>query len=94
MWREVKYYHNFCGVTNAFALHTATQLNAKLAGIDRITGSIEPGKCADMIVTSMNPLDDLEALRNLDMVIARGRLYKDPKVKKMPAVEAELDKYI
>ena len=41
MWRELCYFVKYCGVTPAFALHTATLLNARLAGIDGETGSIE-----------------------------------------------------
>ena len=92
MWREVRYFHTFCGVTNAFALHTATLGNAKIAGIDAVTGSLTPGKSADLIVTAENPLDDLAALRHVSMVSMRGRLFRDPKVKKMPECERELDK--
>ena len=94
MWRELNYFHLFCGVTNAFALHTATLRNARIAGIDSVTGSIEPGKSADMIVTRRNPLEDLGALRHVRMVFARGRLFRDVKVKKMPRVERELDKFV
>lgn len=50
MWRELCYFVKYCGVTPAFALHTATLLNARLAGIDGETGSIEAGKAADLIV--------------------------------------------
>ena len=92
MWREVRYFHTFCGVSNAFALHTATLGNAKIAGIDGITGSLTPGKSADLIVTAGNPLEDLEALRHVSMVTMRGKLFRDPKVKKMPDCERELDK--
>lgn len=93
MWRELKYFHKYCGVSNSFALHTATLRNAQIAGIDSMTGSLESGKCADMIVTKENPLENLEALRNVSMVVARGELIQQPKVKKMPQVEVELDKY-
>ena len=93
-WRELYYFHKYVGVSNAFALYTATKHSAEMAGIDDITGSIEKGKCADMIVTSQNPLEDLRALRHVDMVIANGTLIRDPKIKKKPQVEAELDKFI
>ena len=92
MWREVRYFHTFCGVSNAFALHTATLGNAKIAGIDGITGSLTPGKSADLIVAAGNPLEDLEALRHVSMVTMRGKLFRDPKVRKMPDCERELDK--
>jgi len=93
MWRELSYFHRFCGVSNAFALYTATKRNAEIAGIGALTGSVEPGKCADLVMTAKNPLDDLEALRSVRMVAARGKLFRDPKVRKMPEVERELDKF-
>lgn len=94
MWRELYYFVKYCGVSNAFALYSATSLNAKLAGIDDITGSIEAGKQADIIVADGNPLEDVKVLRNLSMVIAQGKIHKNPKPKKMPEVERELDKFL
>jgi len=93
-WRELCYYHKYVGVSNAFALYTATELSAKLAGIGHLTGTIEKGKCADMIVTDVNPLDDLKALRHVKTVMARGRLIASPKVKVNKKVAAELDKFL
>lgn len=93
-WRELCYFHKYTGVSNAFALYTATKRSAELAGIGDVTGSIEVGKCADMIVTKENPLDNLEALRNVDMVIARGRVIDKPKVRINKLVEQELDKFL
>ena len=94
MWRELNYYHKYCGVSRSFALYTATKLNARLAGIGDVTGSIEEGKCADFVVTKENSLKDLQALRNIDMVVARGHIIRHPKVKKMPEVERQLDKFL
>lgn len=94
MWREVYYFHKFCGVTNAFALHTATLGNARLVGLGAETGSVEPGKCADLIVTRKNPLEDLKALRHIDLVVGRGNLIRAPKVKKIEKAERELDKFL
>ena len=93
-WRELCYFHKYTGVSNAFALYTATKRSAELVGIGDITGSIEKGKCADMIVTKDNPLDRLEALRHVDMVIARGRVIDSPKIKVNSLVERELDKFL
>ena len=44
-----------------------------------MTGTLEKGKAADMIVTKENPLDDLKALRHVDMVVASGRLIRNPR---------------
>ena len=94
MWRELCYFVKYCGVTPAFALHSATLGNAALAGIAGETGSIQPGKCADMIVCAADPLADLTALRTLDMVIKSGYRVEHPQVKKMDNVERELDKFL
>lgn len=93
-WRELYYFHKYVGVSNAFALYTATKRSAELTDIDSITGSIEKGKAADLIVTAQNPLKDLKALRNLEMVISGGRFIEHPKIKKRKQVEAELDKFL
>ena len=94
MWRELYYFVKYCGVSDSFALYSATSLNAKLAGVDDITGTIEAGKQADIIVADGNPLEDVKALRNLSMGIAQGKIHKNPKPKKMPEVEKELDKFL
>ncbi len=93
-WRELYYFRKYVGVTNAFALYSATSLGAEMAGIGSETGTIEEGKFADMIVTAKNPLDDLRALRRIETVIARGKVYDKPKVKINKRVERELDKYL
>lgn len=93
MWRELDFYGKYCGVSNAFALYTGTLLNATLAGVGDVTGSIEVGKCADMIVTKGNPLEDLSVLRHVEMVVKDGVIYDHPQVKKIPEVEVEMDKF-
>lgn len=93
-WRELYYFHKYVGVSNSFALYTAAKRSAELAGIGHLTGSIEKGKAADLIVTAENPLEDLRALRNLELVVARGNVIEHPVIKKRKQVEAELDKFL
>ena len=92
--RELYYFHKYVGVSNRFALYTATGRSAEICGLGDVTGTIAPGKCADMIVTAENPLEDLRTLRNVDMVIARGNKIDHPKVKVNEIVAAELDKFL
>ena len=93
-WRELYYFHKYVGVSNSFALYTATARAASLAGIGDITGSIEKGKAADMIVTDKNPLEDLRVLENVRLVVARGNVIDKPKVKIKKRVKTELDKFL
>ena len=93
-WRELYYFHKFVGVSNAFALYTATGRSAELAGLGDVTGTVAAGKCADLIVTREDPLADLRALRSIDLVVARGRRYDAPRVKHNALVTAELDRFL
>jgi len=90
-WRELVHFVNYCGVSNSFALHTATLVNAQIAGIDKYTGSIQAGKTADMIVVAENPLENLSALDNVTMVVINGQLIEKPVVDKYPEVDDVLD---
>ena len=94
MWRELNHFVKYCGVTPAFALYSATKLNARLAGIGDVTGSVEADKQADLIVCTDDPLKSPSALRTLDMVVKGGYRIDKPQVKKMPEVERELDKFL
>ncbi len=94
MWRELGYFVKYLGVSNDFALKTATIGNAKIAGIDNITGSVEVGKSADFLIVAENPLAAISALRRPETVVLRGKIYRKPKVKKFEYVENELDKHL
>lgn len=91
MWREVAYFAKYVGVSNAFALHTATQVNAQLLGLGDTTGVVAVGYDADLLAAASNPLEDLAALRQPLHVMARGRLADRLKVKRYPELDAELD---
>lgn len=93
-WRELCYFHKYVGVSNKFALYSATCLSAEMAGIGAITGTIEEGKSADMIFTTENPLENLQALENIKTVIVRGEIIDNPRNKINKKIKRELDKYI
>ena len=91
-YRELVYFHKYVGVTTGFAIYTATLQNAILAGISDITGSIDAGKQADMIVVKENPLDDLNALKNIELVFTKGKMVH-PKIKRDKEIEHRLDEF-
>ena len=91
MWREVYYFAEFYGVSNAFAIHTATLKNAQILGIDDITGSIEVGKQADLIVVKENPLENIKSLRKVNMVMVGGKLIESPKYERHEQIDEWLD---
>lgn len=93
-WRELCYFNKYIGRSTKETLYRATAGNAAIAQIDKETGTIEAGKCADMIVVKDNPLNDLSALRNVSMIIARGNLIVNPKHKQMKAIDELLDRYM
>ena len=92
-WRELVYFRRFCGVTAAQALYTATLGNAKIAGIEKETGSIEPGKSADFVVCRDNPLNDLTTLREPSMVFFRGKKIST-RQNRIREADQELDNYL
>ena len=91
MWRELYYFNKYIGASPAECIWRATGLNAELAGISDVTGTIEAGKCADMMIVEGDPLKDLTVLRNVSMVVARGKIFKDPKPKHNAKVDQALD---
>lgn len=90
-WRELQYVHKLCGLSAANAVCTATIVNARIAGIDDVTGSVTPGKAADLLVVQNNPLADLSALSEPLYVMANGKLLDHPVQKKMSEIEKQLD---
>ena len=94
LWREVAYFERLVGASRQMALHTATLGNARILGLGEETGSVEEGKAADLIVTKANPLENLEALRDVSMVMVRGKLDEHPRVKRIPELDAELDGFL
>lgn len=94
MWRELVFFQKFVGVSPAFALYTATLLNAQLVGLADETGSIEPGKSADLLITDSDPLAGFETIKDPYMVVMRGKVFRQPKAKKYKQTDDLLDRYM
>ena len=65
------------GATPWQAIQAATKNAAELCEVGDDLGTIEAGKLADMIVVSANPLDDINNIRKLELVIKEGKLVSD-----------------
>lgn len=66
------------GASAAEALRAATIRGARLCGVADETGSIEVGKCADLLCLEANPLENLAALKLVSLVIRAGRPVSPP----------------
>ena len=66
-----------CGATPWQALTAATKNAAEMCGVGPELGTVEPGKLADLIVVDGNPLDNIENIRNLELVMKEGRVVAD-----------------
>ena len=64
------------GMSPADAIKSATIDTAKLFRLDEETGTIEPGKLADIIAVRGDPLVDISALETVDFVMKGGRVAK------------------
>ena len=65
------------GMTPAQAIRAASSDAAALLGRSTDVGSIAPGKYADLIAVSSDPLADVRALENVGFVMKGGVVYKD-----------------
>ena len=55
----------------------ATRRAAELCGAGHDLGTVETGKLADLIVVRENPLEDIDHLHTLQLVIKDGRVVAD-----------------
>ena len=64
------------GMTPAQAIQSATAVAADAIG-DRTLGGIAPGKVADLVAVSRDPLADIRALEQVNFVMKAGQVYSD-----------------
>lgn len=64
------------GMTPMQAIQAATINAADLLGKRELLGSLRPGKYADLIAVSGDPLADVSALERVDFVMKQGKVYR------------------
>ena len=78
---ELEVYVRDLGMTPLAAIQSATVSAADLLGWSDKTGSLDPGKWADIIAVDGNPLSDVKLLQDVKFVMKSGVVYKDFVVK-------------
>jgi imidazolonepropionase-like amidohydrolase len=63
------------GFTPMEALQTATSNPARFLGMEASFGAVEPGKIADLVLLSANPLEDIRNTRKISIVVANGHIF-------------------
>jgi imidazolonepropionase-like amidohydrolase len=64
------------GMTPIQAVRSATTNAADLLGKSDLLGSLKPGKYADIIAVTGDPLSDIRVLENVKFVMKEGKIYK------------------
>jgi len=77
--RELELYVQ-AGMTPLEAIQSATIVSARAMKLDRDSGTIEPGKRADLILVDGNPLANISDIRKVSRVVVNGRLYDSAKL--------------
>lgn len=75
MWFEVACAVRYAGLSPMEAITAATRTAAQVCGLGSDTGTLESGKWADLIAVKADPLEDIEALSDVQFVMKAGREY-------------------
>ncbi len=59
------------------AIRTATSAAAEMIGWEKKVGAVEPGRYADLVAVSGDPLADITELERVKWVMKGGRVVKD-----------------
>ncbi len=76
-WREVAWMVRD-GMTPVEALTAATQTDAGVIGMGKQLGGLRPGMLADVIAVAGDPTQNIEAVKDVRLVIKDGVVYRHP----------------
>jgi imidazolonepropionase-like amidohydrolase len=65
------------GMTPAQSLRAGTSVAATLLGLEAKIGTLDPGKLADIVAVSGNPIQDIKATQSVVFVMKEGRLFRN-----------------
>ncbi len=68
---------NSMGISPMEAITCATKTSSECLGRDNEIGTITPGKSADVLIINGDPSVKIEALHNVDTIVARGTVIKE-----------------
>ncbi|CAL2101388.1 Amidohydrolase [Tenacibaculum sp. 190130A14a] len=68
------------GLSNIDIIKASTINGAKVLGKENMLGSITKNKLADLVLLNNNPIENLEALKNISHIVKAGRVYTPEKV--------------
>jgi Amidohydrolase family len=69
------------GINTSDVIKIATKNGAEALDLINQTGTIEPGKEADILILSANPVTDIENTKQIDAVISNGRIIERPNIR-------------
>jgi imidazolonepropionase-like amidohydrolase len=75
LFDEFQLLHDAAGMPIMAVIQAATLTGAKAMGAQADMGTIAPGKLANLVVLSENPLSDVRNMRSVVMTVKRGRAY-------------------
>jgi imidazolonepropionase-like amidohydrolase len=75
LFDEFQLLHDGARLPPMAVIQAATLNGAKAMGAESDMGTIAPGKLANFVVLSANPLDDVRNLRSVTLTVKRGRGY-------------------
>ncbi len=85
LFDEFQLLHDAAGMPPMAVIRAATLTGAKAMGEEAEMGTIAPGKLADMVVLSANPLTDVRNMRSVVLTVKRGLGY--PRANYRPAAQ-------
>ena len=68
---------NSMGISPMEAITCATKTSSECLGKESEIGTITPGKSADVLIINGDPSEKIEALHNVDTIVARGSVVKE-----------------